>query len=76
MAYFSQVPMGRERVLDIFPHYLIYTLIIILAIALIFYWLTKNARKKETATEILKKRYAGGEIDRETFNQMKEDLAE
>ena len=76
MEHFPDVPMGRELVFDIVPYYFVYTLTIIFVIALIFYWLTKNARKKETAAEILNKRYAGGEIDRETFNQMKKDLAE
>ncbi len=68
--------MGRELVFDSVPYYFVYTLIIVIVIALIFYWLTKNSRKKETSAEILKRRYADGEIDRETFNQMKKDLSE
>lgn len=68
--------MGHEMMFDIFPYYFVYTIIIILAIAVIFYWLIRTAKKKETAVEILKKRYAAGEIDKETFNRMKEELAE
>ena len=69
-------PMGRELVMDVFPLYFLYTIVIVLIIALIFYWLIHTARKKETATDILKKRYAAGEIDKEKFDQMKQDLAE
>lgn len=76
MEHFLPVPMGHELVFDTVPYYFIYTLTIVIVIALIFYWLTKNAKKKETVVEMLNKRYASGEIDRETFNQMKKDLAE
>jgi putative membrane protein len=68
--------MGRELVMDIFPLYFLYTIVIVLIIALIFYWLIHAAKKKETAVDILKKRYASGEIDKETFDRMKEELAE
>jgi putative membrane protein len=67
--------MGRELVMDVFPLYFLYTIIIVLIIALIFYWLIHTAKKKETAIEILKRRYAAGEIDKEAFNRMKEELA-
>jgi putative membrane protein len=68
--------MGHELVMDVFPLYFLYTIVIVLIIALIFYWLIRTARRKETALDILKKRYAAGEIDRESFNRMKEDLAD
>ena len=61
---------------DLFPFYFVYTIIIVLVIAAIFYWLIHTAKKKETAMEILKRRYAAGEIDKETFARMKEELGE
>jgi len=65
---------GQDIIHNLFPPYLVYTLLIILAIALIFYWLTGNEKNKETPVEVLKRRYAAGEIDKETFMKMKEDL--
>jgi putative membrane protein len=55
----------------------------ILIIALIFVLIWTNTREKnkyipfdgnETALDILKKRYAKGEITKEQFDQMKKDL--
>jgi putative membrane protein len=55
----------------------------ILVIALIFVLIWSNTRErnkyipfdgKETAIDILKKRYAKGEITKEQFEQMKNDL--
>jgi len=55
----------------------------ILIIALIFVLIWTNTRErnkyipfdgKETAMDILKKRYAKGEISKEQFDQMKKDL--
>lgn len=69
-------PLGREMILGIFPPYFVYTLLIILFIAMIFYWLIRNSHRKESAIDILKKRYAAGEIDKETYERMKEDITE
>jgi putative membrane protein len=68
--------IGSELLFGVFPFYFVYTLIIILLLALIFYWLIRNEKKKESPLELLKRRYAGGEIDSETFKSMKKDLAD
>ena len=69
-------PFGQEPILGIFPPYFVYTLMIVLMMAAIFYWLIRHQKMKESPMELLKRRYAGGEIDRETFREMKKDLAE
>lgn len=68
---------GGKIFLEIIPPFLIWNLIVILVVALIFYWLTRGARKtNETPLDLLKKRYASGGIDRQTFLDMKKDLTE
>lgn len=69
-------PIGPELIFGVFPLYFVYTLAIILSIALIFYWLIRNQTKKETPLELLKKRYARGEIDAESFRDMKKEISE
>ncbi|MBT8764078.1 SHOCT domain-containing protein [Desulfohalobiaceae bacterium Ax17] len=50
---------------------------ILVAVALIVYFLVKkNSQKEANAMDILKKRYARGEISKEEFQKMKEDLEE
>jgi len=51
--------------------------ILILGLIFLSRWLlgmTKVPRGEESALDILKKRYARGEIDKEEFEQKKEDL--
>ncbi|MBU4202338.1 MAG: SHOCT domain-containing protein [Candidatus Altiarchaeales archaeon] len=67
---------GRHMLFGIIPAPLVWNFLIILIIALIFYWLARGSRTNETATDILKKRYAAGEIDKKTFEQMKKDIAD
>ena len=69
-------PIGPELLFGVFPLYFVYTLAIILLIALIFYWLIRNQVRKDTPLELLKKRYAGGEIDAESFRDMKKEITE
>jgi len=51
--------------------------LIVLGLILLIRWLvgmTKTTRSEESAIDILKKRYASGEIDKEEFEQKKRDL--
>jgi putative membrane protein len=55
--------------------------LIILALILVVRWLWSSSQKKpeqvkqESPLDILKRRYASGEIDREEFELKKKDLA-
>jgi len=53
---------------------LFFWLLVIAGIVLIAQWL--SGRKKESAVDILKQRYARGEIDKEAFERMKKDIGE
>lgn len=59
---------------------LLFWVLIIAGAVLIVRWLIDQARPagsgtQETAVDILKKRYASGEITKEQFDAMKHDLA-
>ena len=58
----------------------LFWILIIAGVVLLVRWLTeRNGQGKTSLTEspldILKKRYAKGEIDKEAFQQMKQDLS-
>ncbi|MBU0762567.1 MAG: SHOCT domain-containing protein [Candidatus Altiarchaeota archaeon] len=66
---------GKDWLFGVIPFPLIWNLITTFLVVLIFWWLVRGSRKSgESSMEILKKRYAKGEIDRKTFLQMKKDL--
>ena len=77
----SAFEMGRKAaskylLFGLIPMPLIWNIVIICIVAMIFYWLTKSGAKREEPIKILKRRYAEGEIDKETFDQMKKDIAD
>jgi uncharacterized membrane protein len=58
------------------PTFFIWNILIVLIIAVIFYWLLRSAGKPESASAILKRRYTLGEIDKATYDAMKKDIEE
>ena len=52
----------------------LFWIIIIAAVFYLFYWLLRQGVEKEDAHEILKKRYARGEISEKEFRKMKKEL--
>ena len=69
--------IGMHKTFLGLPLGLIYQILIILALFLIVYWLLKNTKpsKKESAMDILKKRYANGEITKRQFLNLKKDIS-
>ena len=58
---------------------MLFWVLIIVGVVLVVRWLLNQGTQKpsqteESAREILEKRYARGEIDKETFDAMKQDL--
>lgn len=59
---------------------LIFTILIIVGIVLLIYWIVSQFTRSEQITtkskslEILRERYAKGEISKEEFESMKKDL--
>jgi uncharacterized membrane protein len=68
-------PFGEHDYFGI-PTFFIWNIVIVLIIAVIFYWLLRSAGKPEPASAILKRRYALGEIDKATFDAMLKDIGE
>jgi uncharacterized membrane protein len=66
-------PFGGHDILGV-PTFFIWNLVIVLIIAVIFYWLLRSAGKPESALDILKRRYSLGEIDKATYDAMKKDI--
>jgi len=58
------------------PTFYLMNLLFILVLALIFYWLLRGSGRHDTPMDLLKMRYVRGEIDKETFLEMKEDLSD
>ena len=54
---------------------LLFWILVIAGAVFIVRWLRERGQEqKESSLDILKKRYASGEIDRDAFEQMKKDL--
>ena len=49
-------------------------IIIIMGIIMLFRWYTRHSNKSQSSLEILKERYAKGEINKKEFEEMKKDL--
>ena len=49
-------------------------LIILGLFAFIVYWMIRNSGSRETALDILKKRYASGEISKKEFERLKSEV--
>ena len=55
---------------------ILFWILVIAGMVFITKWfLERNEENRESALDILNKRYAKGEIDRETFERMKKDIA-
>ena len=56
-------------------HMALWWILIILGIAVLAKWLIAGSRGGTRALDLLKERYARGEIDKEEFEQKRRDLA-
>jgi putative membrane protein len=57
-------------------HMVVFWAFVILVFAALLKWLGGGAAGKSSAMDILKARYANGEITREQFEQLKRELAQ
>lgn len=64
------------NVFQIIHPLLILNMAVILLLCIILWCLFKSRKRQNQAIEILKSRYAAGDIDRETYARMKSDIME
>jgi putative membrane protein len=64
---------GFKPFMGLHPYGWVFQLLILVAVGLIIYWVFKG-NKKESAMDIVKKRYAKGEITLTEFKKIKKDL--
>jgi uncharacterized membrane protein len=65
---------GMRPFMGAHPYSWVFQLLILIAVGLIIYWVFKG-NKKEFAIDIVKKRYASGEITESEFKKIKKELA-
>lgn len=65
-------PMMRPF-MGVHPYSWIFQLLILISVGLIIYWVFKG-NKNESAIDIVRKRYANGEITEKEFKKIKKDL--
>ena len=65
---------GMRPFMGVHPYSWVFQLLILVAVGFIIYWDFKG-NKKESAMDIVKKRYAKGEITEKEFKKIKKDLA-
>ena len=64
---------GMKLFMGVHPYSWIFQLLILIAVGLIIYWVIKG-NKRESAIDIVKKRYAKGEITEKEFKKIKREL--
>ena len=68
------VKEGFRPIMGFHPYGWVFQLLILVAVGLIIYWVVKG-NKKDSAMDIVKKRYAKGEITESEFKKIKKELA-
>jgi len=64
---------GMRPFLGMHPYAWVFQLLILVAIGLIVYWVIRGSGK-ESALDIVKKRYAKGEISEKEFKKIKREI--
>ena len=70
------MPMGKymAQATGLNGYGFVFEILILLIFFAVVYWIVNSMQKKESAIDILKRRYAKGEINRKEFMSLKEDI--
>ena len=66
--------MGMSGMGVLWPLFILFWILLIAGVVVVIGWLLRG--KADTPLEILRRRYARGEIDRETYTRMRQELRE
>ncbi len=64
--------MGMSGMGALWPLFILFWILLIAGVVVVIGWLLRG--KADTPLEILRRRYARGEIDRETYTRMRREL--
>jgi putative membrane protein len=72
------MPMGRyiAQAAGLYGYGWLFEIVILILLFLIFYWIINSMHKKESAMDILKRRYASGELSSKEYSSLKKDITE
>ncbi len=66
--------MGMSGMGVLWPLFILFWILLIAGVVVVIGWLLRG--KADSPLEILRRRYARGEIDRETYTRMRQELRE
>jgi len=71
------MPMGKylAHATGMYGYGWVFEILILVAFFVIVYWLVKSSQKKESALDILNRRYANNEISKKEYFQLKKDIS-
>jgi putative membrane protein len=70
----GKATLGVAKQQNLFLFRLLIIVIVLFLFFLVVFWMIKGGKKKETALDILKKRYAKGEITEKEFYKIKKEI--
>ncbi len=71
------MPIGKylAQTTGLYGYGWVFEILILVVFFFIVYWIVKSSQKKESALEILNRRYANNEITKKEYGQLKKDIS-
>jgi len=71
------MPIGKylAQITGLYGYGWIFEILVLIAFFFIVYWIVKSSQKKETALDILNRRYIRNEITKKKYLQLRKDVS-